>query len=250
MHKRVFVGTLLLMLGLAVASPGLAAPPLQVRSVITFPESGMTVSGAVEVRGIAIHSNMDFYQLRYAAGPQETAGSQWLDFAIVEDKQVQDDVLGVWDTSTIPDGQYTLALAVWGVNDPSNPWVFFRRNLTVNNTQPVEMPTPAGQPTPEPMPTAIVGPTPTPVSIEQPATPTPRPSPAAVGEAGEGADSSSGEGEDGLSVALDTEVLRNAFCTGGLITVMLFLLGGLYVLAKASVRWYLRQRTELLPPPE
>jgi hypothetical protein len=247
MRKRMLVVIAFLVLGLAVASPGVAAPQPQVRSVITFPESGATVSGAVEVRGIAVHSSMDFYQLRYAAGPAETGGSQWVDFSIVEDTQVQDGVLGVWDTTTIPDGQYTLALAVWGVDDPSNPWLFFARNLTVNNAQPVEMPTPAAteeQPTPEPMPTAVLGPTPTPVSIQQPDTPTPASSPATVGEAnGESDASAAGESEGGLSLALDTETLRSAFCTGGLMAVMLFLLWGLYLMAKISVRWYLRQRT-------
>lgn len=248
MRKRVVVGMTLLVLGLIVASPGLAAPYPQVRSVITYPAEGMTVSGRVEVRGIAIHSNMDFYQLRYAAGSQETAGSQWVDFAIVEDKQVQDNVLGVWDTTTIPDGQYTLALAVWGVNDPSNPWVHFVRNLTVNNAQPVEMPTPVvEQPTPEPLPTAVIGPTPTPVSIEQPPTATPHPSPAAVGEASEEAGTPAEDEEGGFSLALNTNVLRDAFCTGGLITVMLFLLWGLYAMAKAIIRWYLRLRAG--PPP-
>ena len=252
MRKRMLVVIAFLVLGLAVTSPGVAAPGVaapqpQVRSVITFPESGATVSGAVEVRGIAVHSNIDFFEVLYAAGPEPTGGSQWTKFSIVDDTQVDDGALGLWDTTTIPDGSYTLALAVWGVDDPSNPWLFFTTDLTVNNAQPVEMPTPEPTevpPTPEPMPTAVLGPTPTPVSIQQPDTPTPAPTPAAVGEANGASDASAAdESEGGLSLALDTETLRSAFCTGGLMAVMLFLLWGLYLMGKISVRWYLRQRT-------
>jgi len=36
--------------------------------------------------------------------------------------------------------------------------------------------------------------------------------------------------------------LRSAFCDGILITVSLFALWGLYLLVKAGVRWFLRQR--------
>ena len=52
--------------------------------------------------------------------------------------------------------------------------------------------------------------------------------------------------ETGSGFSLNTPVLRDAFCTGGLITAMLFLLWGLYVLAKASIRWYMRDTTR--PP--
>jgi hypothetical protein len=211
----------------------------------------MTVSGLVEVTGIATHPNMNFYQLRYAAGPQPTGDSQWVDFAFVEGTQVENNVLGTWDTTVIPDGQYTLALAVWGVDDPSNPYVYFVTGLTVNNAQPVETPTP--EPTPEPMPTAVVGPTPTPVAVEQPATPTPRPSPTPLSEVAKEATTPSAGEERRFSVPLDVTELRAAFCTGGLVTVMLLLLWALYVLAKAAVRWYLRQRRPIgsrgaLPP--
>jgi hypothetical protein len=244
MRKRVLVVWMALMtLLLGIGSPGWAAPQPQVRSAISYPQTGMTVSGAVEVRGFAIHPNIHFYQVRYAAGPEATGGSQWVDFAIVEGVQVENDVLGTWDTTTVPDGQYTLALAVWGVNDPDNPYLFFVTHLTVNNAQPVATPTPE-EVTPEPMPTAAIGPTPTSVPIQHPATPTPRPSPTSVGEeGGEDVPPSGDEGEDQPRFRLDTEGLQNAFCTGGLITVMLFLLWGLYMLARASVRWYLRQST-------
>jgi len=249
MHKRALaMGVALVVILLTMGSPGRAAPLPQARSVITYPSDGMTISGVVEVAGIATHPNMNFYQLRYAAGPEETGGSQWVDFAIVEGKQVENDVLGAWDTTTVPDGQYTLALAIWGQgDDPGNPYLFFVRHLMVNNAQPVETPTPE-TPTSEPMPTAVVGPMPTPVPVEQPATPTPRPSPTSSERGDEGVIAPvAGEGEQS-GPTFNVDALRNAFCDGALITVSLLALWGLYLLAKASVRWFLRwQHTK---PPE
>ena len=250
MRKRILSGAMaLMMVGLAVGSASWAAPQQQARSAVTYPTDGMTVSGMVEVTGIATHPNIDFYQVRYAAGPQETGDSQWVDFAIVDGTQVENDVLGTWDTTVIPDGQYTLALAVWGVNDSSGPYVFFVRNLTVNNAQPVPSPTSEEPtPTPEPMPTAVIGPTPTPVSVEQPATPTPRPTPTSQSEVVEESTTPSAGSDEGLSVPLDVTELRTAFCTGGLVTVMLLLLWGFYLVAKAGVRWFLRQQRTSRPP--
>ncbi len=246
MRKRTLVvGMILVVVMFAGGTPGLAMPSLQARSIITYPTDGATVSGVVEVTGIATHPNMNFYQLRYAPGPEATGDSQWVDFAIVEGAQVEDNVLGRWDTTVIPDGQYTLAMAVWGNNDAAS-YVTFVTRLTVNNAQPVPSPTPEEeQPTPEPMPTAEAGPTPTPVSIEQPATATPRPSPTPEGEEVEAGGTPAAGGEEQFDLPFSAEGLRGAFCNGVLITSMLFILWGLYMLAKASIRWYLRTSKRL-----
>jgi flagellar biogenesis protein FliO len=47
-------------------------------------------------------------------------------------------------------------------------------------------------------------------------------------------------------MALDAGQLGTAFCTGGLFTILLLLVWGAYLLLKAGVRWFLRQRGE--PP--
>jgi hypothetical protein len=242
MRKRILAGGLVLLAVLLVVGPvDQAAPLFQAQSSIIYPTDGATVSGQVEVRGIAKHPNMDFYQVRYAPGPQPEGGSQWRDFAIVEGQQVENDVLGTWDTTQLPDGQYTLALAVWGVDDPNNPYVFFVTNLTVNNTNPVDTPTPEQTPTETPLPvTPTLGPTPTAVAVEQPPTPTPRPTPTSQPSA-EGTPTASPG--DGLDVALNVGQIREGFCTGGLITALLLSLWGGYVLAKAGVRWFLRRRS-------
>ena len=245
MHKRALaMGMALAMILLAMSSPGWAAPQPQARSVITYPTGGMTISGVVEITGIATHPNIVWYDVSYAPGPEPTGASQWVSLANVQGTQVEDGVLAVWDTTGVPDGQYSLALTVIGRDDPFT-YQQIVTHLTVNNAQPVATPT-AEQPTPEPMPTAVTGPTPTPIFVEQPATPTPRPSPASEGDEGDEEVTTplADESEDEQpAIQFDFGELRGAFCSGGLITLMLLLLWGLYVLAKASVRWYLRQRT-------
>ncbi|MFQ6100562.1 MAG: hypothetical protein ACE5OS_04930 [Anaerolineae bacterium] len=242
MHKRALaIGMALAVILLAMNSPGRAAPQPQARLVITYPTSGMTISGVVEVTGIVTHPNIFWYEVDYAPGAEATGDSQWTRLAYVENTQIEDGVLAVWDTTGVSDGQYCLALTVKGRDDPLT-YQQIVTHLAVNNAQPVETPT-SEQPTPELMPTAVVGLTPTPVSVEQPATPTLRPSPTPQGEGGEATMPSTSENEQPV-VQFDFGELRSAFCSGGLITLMLLLLWGLYLLAKVSIRWYLRQRTD------
>jgi hypothetical protein len=246
MQKRTLVvGMTLVIVLFAAGLPGQAAPLFQGQSIIIYPTDGMTVSGQVEITGIAAHPNVLWYQVDYAPGSEARADSQWVTLKHADNTQVEGGVLATWDTAGLPDGQYTLALTLKGENDPLD-YQYFVTHLMVNNAQPVETPTPEPPPTEEPVeaPTAVIGPTPTPVTVEQPATPTPRPSPtsqAAVEETITPSDE-----EDRPIVDLNVGVLRDAFFSGVLITAMLFLLWGLYLLLKASVRWFLRQRTR--PP--
>lgn len=251
MQRRVLVVcAAVALITLAVTAPGVAAPLPQARSAISYPTNGQVLSGVVDIIGTATHPNMYSYQLRYAAGPEPTGNSQWVDFAVVQATQVDNGVLANWDTMGVPDGQYTLALAVWGQDDPSNPYVFFVTNLTVNNAAVAPTPTPEESPTPEPLATAIPGPTSTPVTIEQPATPTPAPTPIQAGAAAsddpaapaEGEEESDAEGDNPLHLTLNRDELSGAFCTGASLSLLLLLMWGFYLLVKATVRWFLRQR--------
>ncbi|MCK4316830.1 MAG: hypothetical protein KAX24_13765, partial [Anaerolineae bacterium] len=151
MHKRALaVGVVLVMILLTMGSPGWAAPQPQARSVITYPTDGMTISGVVEVAGIATHPNILWYEVDYAYGAEPTGESQWIPLTYVENAQVEDGVLVIWDTTSVPDGSYCLALTIKGRDDPIYYQQFVKR-LTVNNAQPVETPAPE-TPTPEPMP--------------------------------------------------------------------------------------------------
>jgi len=249
MYKRLLaVAAIVLVSSLMLGVPGWAAPFLQARSVITYPSEGMTVSGVVDVTGIATHPNISFYQLRYATGGQETADSQWIDFAIVQGAQVDNNVLGSWDTMLIPDGQYTLALAVWGEHDAGSPDVMFVRHVIVNNAQPVPSPT-SSQPTEtsQPAPTVAAGPSPTPIPVELPATSTPRPSITPVDHGTESTPTVGGGAANPLLVDLNVSELQKAFCAGGTVSIVLLGGWGFYLLLKALVRWYLRWRAG--PPP-
>ena len=245
MRKRVLATGILMVAVLLTMfssfSPSWAAPETQgVQRQITYPTSGTTVSGVIEIRGTATHSNLDSYQVRYAPG-RELGEMNWVDIVIFVREPVQDGVLCTWDTTTVPDGPYVLALAVWGVDDPANPWTYFVENVIVDNTN--VQPTPTLEPTAAgPLPTAAAGPTATAVSVQQPATPTPRSSPTpGLGEETATPEVPVEEEQDRFRIALDSERLRRSFLTGGLVVAMLFVLWGLYVLAKAVVRWYLRQ---------
>lgn len=242
MNKRLIItGTILLIL-FAPVSMGRAAPPLQARSIITYPEDGATLSGEVEIKGIATHPNILWYEVDYAAGAEPAGDSKWVPIEHAENTQVEEGVLAKWDTTQVPDGQYTLALTVAGEGD-SRYYQSFVTHLTVNNAEAAQTPTPEQeQEGPTTVPTAVTVSTPTPVTVEQPATSTPRPT--STPQPGiETTTTPSTGGGGGSNIAIDGGELRDAFCTGGFITLLLLLLWGLYLMARNGLRWYLRQRS-------
>jgi hypothetical protein len=48
-------------------------------------------------------------------------------------------------------------------------------------------------------------------------------------------------------VSLDVGRIRDGFCVGGLIALLLLSVWGFYLLAKAGLRWFLRQRSQSSP---
>ena len=233
MHKRsLALLVALVVCFLAMSWPGNAAPPRLAQAVITYPTSSSSMGGVVEIQGTAVHtSSYWWYDISYAAGPQASGDSQWVSIAHPENTPVQNGVLATWDTAPLPDGMYTLALTVLGQNDPTY-YQFFVTHLRVDNSQLVPTATPPA------VPTEAIGPTPTPIPVVQPATSTPRPTATPLGlESG-----SSGSGSSGS--ALDPTALASAFCWGGQIAAMLFVLLGVYVVGRACYRYYLRESVE------
>ena len=160
------------------ALPGLsaiAAPPRQGElAQITYPADNEVVRGIISVTGSAVHPQFDRFQLAYAPEPV-TQNDQWVGIGIERTDQVVNGELAIWDTTTVPDGSYSLRLRV--VRQDGNYGETEVHHIVVANAQPTETPTPellvtrAPTQTPTPLP-----PTPT-IVVEVPfdQTPTPRP---------------------------------------------------------------------------
>lgn len=137
---------------------------------ISSPRDGETIQGQVAIRGTANIPDFWKYELHYL--PEFLTGENWMPIGGIVETPVVDGLLGVWDTTKVPDGSYVLRLRV--ARRDGNYVEVFVRDLMVANQAPIPTPTPTPA-TPEPSPTPLP-PTPT-VIIELPATPTPFPSP-------------------------------------------------------------------------
>jgi hypothetical protein len=159
------VGTMLVMLAVQVAS---AQPTGQ----ITSPRDRASVRGLVPIEGRATHSQFQKYEIHY--GPEPNPGNQWTPIAgspftvpVVQGR------LGLWDTTVIPDGIYSLRLRVVRLDGNYDEYVV--RGILVSNTRPTETSTPRPAPTSS-GPTDTPAPTPTiMIAVPTVASPTPKP---------------------------------------------------------------------------
>ena len=160
----------------------LAAPSNQGQdlAIITNPTSNAVVRDVVEITGSADYPEFQFYIIELA--PEPITGDQWNIIGTIHEEPVPSGVLETWDTTTVPDGSYTLRLRV--VRLDGNYSEFFSQQVVVSNAQPLPTDTPTITPTAEEVdrpPTVTptnLPPTPT-IVIDQPIvdTPTPRPIP-------------------------------------------------------------------------
>ncbi len=234
---------ILLLLLLAWPWPTAAAPTGQDQGpVITFPTEGSVVSGEVTIQGTASHPNFSSYGVLYAPGPRPTGDSQWVPIVFGVQTMVVNGPLATWDTTQIPNGQYTLALAVYEVGNDT-PFLHFVNNITVQNEEATPTPTPTATPegaaeSPTALPTAeggaIIAPT-----IEQPPTFTPAPTSTP-------SETASITGEEGKvesdSPFPSAQELKSAFLAGAWLALFFYLLGGLYLAGKVAWRRYLRSQ--------
>jgi len=193
--------------------------------------------------GTASHNNFDSYGLLYASGATPTGSSQWVPIVFGVKTMVVNGPLATWDTTELPNGQYTLALALYEIGN-SEPKLFFVNNITVQNEQATPTPeaTPteeAAEPTQEQGPTPVVeqpGTAPIGPTVDLPPTATPRPTPTLS------TDETPQPEENTLATTniFSMEALRETFCSGVQIAVLLYIFGGLYVAAKAAWRYYRR----------
>ncbi|MDW8318493.1 MAG: hypothetical protein RMN53_11720 [Anaerolineae bacterium] len=239
-------GLALTVLLLGAARPAAAAvreaPVLQQRAAITSPAPQARVRGVVSISGSAMHPEFERYELYYTIEP----GENWVFIGEAKYQQVESGPLGTWDTTSLPDGTYSLRLRV--VRRDGNYDEAYARNIVVANQAPPEptpTPTLAALPT-LPPPVAAPGatptpePTPTPATVELPeiATPTPRPSPSPTPTASGAVANSPGSGSDGGPLAaLNPLSLREAAITGAAYAGGAFLAVGVFFGVRRLLTW-------------
>jgi len=244
---------LALVLNALPLSAALAAPVSQDSvMVITFPSEGSTVSGQVDILGTATHPNFNSYGLLYATGARVTAQTDWqLTDQIAWDvrTQVVNGQLGTWDTTGLPNGSYVLALVVYGQGNET-PQAHFVNNITVLNEETTPTPEPTATPNPEEPGEegegeGDAGPPPAAPTVVQPPTSTPRPT-ATLAAAAPGEGEEGGDDEGGLlpTDLFSVDAIKEAAKTGAQLSLLLYAIGMLYVLAKAAIRYYLRQQAK------
>ncbi len=148
---------------------------------IDAPVAGQVVQGGLVIRGSTATEEFQSYEVGFAYEDDPT--DTW--FLIQESTTpVQDDVLAVWDTTTITDGEYKLRLLVTSTDGTQVKLLI--NNLRVRNYSPIETDTPS--PTPIyvtlapglPIASTTTGHTPTPTLTPHPSSPTPLPTNPAV----------------------------------------------------------------------
>lgn len=145
----------------ALAPLGIFPRSAQAQSGITAPTGG-AVSGDVPVIGTAVIEPFQRYELYYKLEPSGDDAYIYFDGSTT---QVTNGQLGVWRTTNLAPGTYSIRLRV--VKTDGNYGEFFVRDLVVNqNAEPTPTPTPtSGEPTPTPIPTATFTPAPQPTPI-------------------------------------------------------------------------------------
>jgi hypothetical protein len=212
---------------LSASSAPIAPPVLQggSRLEIASPLPNSEVRGTIQIIGTAIDTSFRYYELHWA--PDPPVGDLWTPVQDPVSQQVQDGVLGIWDTTVVPDGLYLIRLRLVR-NDDLTLKVEIR--VQVSNATPTPRPTQTPLPSPTPLPgTATPGPSPTPL-IWQPPTRTPRPT------AGPGTPTSTPVGPDPAESPFRPERLREAMCNGMWIAVGVFVALGIYGSLRSAMR--------------
>ncbi len=83
---------------------------LPISIFILSPVPGNIISGNAQIIGSALHPQFLQYQLEY--GPEPNSSNLWYPIGIVTQTPVLNGQLGVWNTTSAPDGLYTIRLRV------------------------------------------------------------------------------------------------------------------------------------------
>ena len=230
---------MLLVIAILWAGVSLRGTLAQATGQITSPRDRASVRGLVPIEGSATHPQFQKYEIHY--GPEPNPGDQWTPIQgspftvpVVQGR------LGLWDTTIIPDGLYSLRLRV--VRLDGNYDEYFVRGVQVSNSLPTDTPTPestptAAAPTDTPAPTATVV-----IAVPTASSPTPRPTNTALPTAP--------PTETPEAMDLPFQNVSDAGCWGVGATVAVFVAIGLFFALKTGlasfVRWLARRGRESL----
>lgn len=212
------------------AAPGsTASAQTGSRVEIASPSANTVVRGVVQITGTAIDPNFRHYELDWA--PDPPVNDSWTPVQPPVAQQVQNGILGVWDTTTVPDGLYLIRLRLVRHDELT---LELQVRVQVSNATPTPRPSSTPLPTPTPRPgTPTPGPSPTPL-IWQPPTRTPRPT------AGPGTPTVTPVGADSELSPFNPARLRSAACSGAWLTLLAFVALGVYGSLRGAARGPLR----------
>jgi hypothetical protein len=240
---------ILLVAGWSIQFSGaIAAPERQAQdlAVITNPPSNAVVQGTIQITGSADHPAFQFYAIEFS--PEPVTGNQWQIIQATQQTPVIDGVLVTWDTTTVPDGSYTLRLRT--VRLDGNYTEFFVQQVVVANTQliPTDTPTPSSLETPTPLGPEFVTPTVTPtdlpptptIVIDQPIVDTPTPRPVETSAPLE--DPAENQSFVPTITGFSLIPLRDACLYGGLIMIGVFVLFGFFSALRMFIMGFVNRR--------
>ena len=110
--------------------------PLPISIVILSPIPGNVIASNVQVLGAAVHPLFLQYQVEY--GPDPNPGNLWYPATSIVGTPIVNGLLGVWNTTVIPDGIYQLRLRVFLRDGSSLTTVV--NNIRVQNRVPTPVP--------------------------------------------------------------------------------------------------------------
>lgn len=218
----------LILIGYIMLAWGWVSAQNEGTAVITTPRDGDQLFGQVLIMGTAAHpSQFDGYILEQSSLQNP---DQWIAIQPRVNQQINNGVLGQWDTISVPDGVYQIRLQVFLAD--GSILEFAVNNVRVVNAAPTSLPTLPSftQATLAPLPEA--GATVTPI-IQQPPTSTPRPV-----EAIPVVDPKSSDGE---STFVNFGAIQSAFCSGVYFSMLLFGLIVGYLLVRKQISPYTRR---------
>ena len=232
LRRMTNLAALVTAISLWLARPAWAAPLGQeAQAAITSPTEGQEIVGLVTISGSASHPDFDRYELAY--GPEPNPNDAWQPFG-GNNQPISHAVLGVWDTTKVADGTYSLRLRV--VRHDGNYTEVFVRGLRVRNQQPTGTPT-SIPPAPTFGPEATLVPVGT-VLVEQPPTSVP----AVSSSAGSATSGGSASRRSNSASGFDGSLITSACLSGILWAFGLFGLLGAIQVGRIGYKQYLRRQ--------